>query len=497
MKKVKRIGAIALGTVTLCTAFSFSGCAGFGRVKTEDEIYLALMNATQEFLEYEDEMTITMTMKEESKNNEGYSKSGDVTMKFSLHPEEDKMFFTMKSEDADMQMKIFKENDQPYMYTKMRAKKSTTSNGVVTDTHTVEQETYNATTQDCVDQFTGLFTFANYAGIDFEDLIHDYQYSFTETKLAYESVYAEQLAQEKKSNENADAKYEMSVDKSLNKISYQALSQVTTKGFTRSGDYGNFTVTTQEKIVGKRGKISAVTASEEVSFSSTQDHYQNTKKVTVDMKIDYSFDKKGYKAIETQLPESVETRNFIQRQMQMKFNINGYLFTKSASSGSSFSSAYVFQACSNSLRGGGYTIEWFEDEAYTKPFVPDNLSYKEFCKIDCVYGKLTPLEGNAVLFYDYTVCDERTDAYKVVFGPVVSSRNEKDAFERITVGANSTFTLPIYGDAYKTFINGERYDATNALMTAEQGKVYHLEIGEVITNEDFSIFDIALATAKG
>jgi len=114
-----------------------------------------------------------------------------------------------------------------------------------------------------------------------------------------------------------------------------------------------------------------------------------------------------------------------------------------------------------------------------------------------VYGKLTPLEGNAVLFYDYTVCDERTDAYKVVFGPVVSSRNEKDAFERIIAGENSTFTLPIYGNAYKTFINGERYDATNALMTAEQGKVYHLEIGEVITNEDFSIFDIALATAKG
>ena len=489
MKKVKRIGAIALGTVTLCTAVAFSGCTGFGRVKTEDEIYQALMNATQEFFGYEDEMTITMTMEEESVDVYGYVDNEKVEMKFSLHPEADKMFFTMKSGDTELVMKIFEESGTPYIYTKAKTETNTDTG----NTSSVAKENYQITTQDCVDQFTGLFAFSNYAGINLQELFHTYSYGFTQVKSAGESIYAEQLAKERENNEDANATFKASVEKSSNKLICETFSQVTTNEYENTRNEATVTLTENEKIVGKKGKISELIATVEASYKRKNNPVKKSAKVAVDMKIDYSFDKKGYKAIETQLPESVTMCNFIQQPMQMKFNINGYLFTKSASSGHSFSSDSVFRGLSGTLQRKGYTIEYFEDGAYTKPFVPDNLSYKEFCKIDCVYGKLTVEDDYAVLLHDYTVCDERSDAYKAFFAVLLDS--SEDEFKSVSLSKGATYSLPIY-DGYKTFINGEAYNETTKDITLEEGKLYHVELAQVVTDEQFSIFELALVTAK-
>ena len=54
----------------------------------------------------------------------------------------------------------------------------------------------------------------------------------------------------------------------------------------------------------------------------------------------------------------------------------------------------------------------------------------------------------------------------------------------------STVGLPVASDEYQVFIDGKACDETNRVITFENGKFYHLEIAEVVTDEQYSIFDV-------
>lgn len=486
MKKGKKIVACALSALIVSTTLSLSGC-GFGRVKTEDEIYAALVGATKEFLERKDALTIKMTITQEGS---GWKEAKESKIVYSVNPEEEKMFFTLKSEDEEMTMKLFEVDGNPLVVRRVKANKSTTTGSTM-----VETENYNSATPTTVAQLTSLFWFSTYANFDLEQLFRDYVYSFSETKAAYESVYAEQLEKEKKRDKNVDASFEMNADKSFNKIFYELSTQITTGGFITGGNYGYYTVVNKEKLVGKRGKISEVFVVNEVSHTPKNGGRRTYKNTSIHLEFDDSFDKKGYKAIKTDAPNSISPLNFIPQNMQMQFHINGCV-AKKTTEVHSFNASFIFQELSKDYYKRGFAIEWFKDDTYTNPFSADNLSYAQFRDIKNIYGKLTINDGYAVVAHDYTVRDNRTDAYKAVFGPVSGNSHERDTLEAKYVVNDATFSLPVVNDNYQAFIDGKEYDETSNTISLENGKFYHLEIAEVITNEGYSIFDVDTSTLR-
>ena len=489
MKKVKRIVACAVSALIVGTTLSFSGCR-YSRIKTEDDVYSALMDTTKELFEREGELTIKMTVTQEKSSK---SEPEEAKIVYSVLPEEGKMFFTLQSKDEEMTMKLFEGGGKPLVFIRTKVKELTTSGGVVIGSMMVETENYKVASSTAVEQLTSLFSFSTYANFDLEQFYNDYAYSFSEIKSAYESVYAEQLAEKKKTDKNADAKFEMSAKKSVNELSYEFSSKIKTSG-TKSGVYGYYTIGYQEKIVEKKGKISEIFLADDVSHIAQTSNEKRYEKTSIHLGFDYSFDENGYNAIQTDVPkdETVPSLQFISQNMQMLFHVNGCV-TKKTTVAHTFDADFIFRDLSKDYNKTGFSIEWFKDEAYANPFIPNNLSYGQFCDIKNIYGKMTIHDGYAVIARDYTIRDNRSDAYKAVFGPI-SESSQGTSLEVKYLEETPTFTLPQVSDDYQAFIDGKAYDGTNNVITLENGKFYRLEMAKVVTNEQYSIFDVDAST---
>ena len=402
---------------------------------------------------------------------------------YSFDPKNEKMYFTLKSEETVLKMKLFKVNGHPYIFTSVNTK--TDSDG---GTVTFEKDEYYSAQEECVKLFTNIKSFSYFSEQDITSLFRDYTFGFEETKIAYESVYAEQLANEIKSDDLAGANFSMSAKKLLGASSFEFYSQRKKGDFNVRGDYGQYTLTEKEKIVSKQGKISQLSVENELSFSpSYEDYSSSPEKIAIEIEIDYSFDESGYRKIKTKLPDYVELYEYSEN-FRMRFNINGFVTERSATA-YSFNPEYIFKDLTKDFRGRGYTVQWYEDEAYSKPFTVKDLTYEQFHEIEQLYGKLSVYENFAVIGQDYCVRDDRSDSYKIVFGPVFERTLSYEILEAKGLSSESTYVLPWMSDEFETSVNGTPYDENFLTLPLENSTFYHVKCLEVFTNERYSIFD--------
>ena len=472
MKKVK---AIILGAVISCSLVCASGC-GFEGTDTDDGIYAALAKATQEFAGYKGALTIEMDYLVE----EGGEETENAKFIYSIDPEKKSMYCTMDAKKTDVTVKVFGGGENSYIMTSVSMQKE--SNG---GTLTYEADEYYGLSEDSVRFLTSKQSFSSFSEQDIDSLFQDYLYTFTQTKEAYERVYAEQVEKAKPSDEDAYAEYSITTDKSFNSISLREYSKIQKSDWSKVNGYGVFTVEDTSNIVGKSGKIAQAEIVRAISFAKDFSDYKQTEKRTVRMDIEYSFDKKGYEAIQTELPEYLNAYPYSE-DFTMQFNIGG--MTKEATTTAyAYNPQFIFNNLSKGFNKGGCTIEWYADPAYTTPFVAQDMSYEEFKSVACVYGKVTVKEGYAIVANDYRVRDERSDDYKAVFGPIQEPSKDYEVLERKEAGESYFMTvLPDHENA----LNGEVYDENSNTVVLEEGKFYLITRTSVKKDEDYSIFDI-------
>ena len=471
MKKVK---AIILSVVLSCSLVCASGC-GFEGTDTDDGIYAALAKATQEFAGYKGALTIEMDYLVEEDGQE----TENAKFIYSIDPEKKSMYCTMDAKKTDVTVKVFGGGENSYIMTSVSLQKE--SNG---GTLTYESDEYHGLSEDSVRFLTSKQSFSSFSEQDIDLIFQDYLYTFTQTKEAYERVYAEQVEKAKPSDKTAYAEYSITTDKSFNSISLRQYSKIQ-KSDWNIMDYGVYTVEDTANIVGKSGKIAQAEIVRGISYVPQSGTYEKKETRTIRMDIEYSFDKKGYEKIQTELPEYLNAYPYSE-DFTMQFNIGG-MTKETTTTANAYNPQFIFNNLSNGFNKGGCTIEWYADPAYTTPFVAQDMSYEEFKSVECVYGKVTVKEGYAIVANDYRVRDERSDAYKAVFGPIQEPSKDYEVLERKEAGETYSMTVMFN---HENALNGEVYDENSNTVVLEEGKFYLITRTSVKKDEDYSIFDI-------
>lgn len=481
MKKFKKVFSSVLGIIMGVSTLSFSGCGdnGFAGVNTDDEIYAALAEATEDFFEYQDSLTIKIGYIVERNGKQ----TDNMTFKFSINPKDNVMYYILDSEDTNVKVKLFKESGTSYVMTSVKAE--TNDNGA---TVTYENDEYRQISETNANFLTSVGSFIVLSERDLNSIFRDYMYSFTETKNAYESVYAEQVEERRKTDDKADAEYDISTKKTSGSISMEEYSKIVK---TDKGEYGNgtYTIIQRSKVTGKKGRISQEKLEAEISFlGSNAAAVAMNKKITLQTDIDYSFDKKTYKGIKTDLPTYVPTYSYSE-DYKMNFNVGG-MVTEKTSTAVSYNPNTIFNSLTKDFTPNGCIVDWYYDSAYTKPFALQSPTYDEFHEIKYLYGRLTISNDYAIIARDYKIRDNRTDAYKAVFGPILEGGKYYEICASKLVKDTPTYSLPIMGEDYESFVNGEKYDDTSNVLNLDGGRFYLVEHIETITNDGYSIFDI-------
>lgn len=217
MKK-RFISAVALG-LAMGMAFSAVGCTeaafdktDFTTAKTEQEIYECVQYGVEQLAAYTGAMTVETTEKYSGSEGdsvgteeESYKCSWDTSSKklFMTHQEVENSTESDGTESVTetstyaMTSKVFKENDKYYMYSKSESEE--------TGSEKQTQEGYTSMTESYVDlslsSISSMFQEVGAVAVDTTD--------FATLKNAYATVYAEQLAEEQKTNANAKATAEV------------------------------------------------------------------------------------------------------------------------------------------------------------------------------------------------------------------------------------------------------------------------------------------------
>lgn len=482
MRKIKYISCCVLSAVMVSTALFSSGCNLF---KTSDDIYDDIVETVEEFFDHSD--TLTMKVSITTQRNEKEIDKTSIT--FSTNPEEGLMFLSMTSKNSEVKGKVFQQDGQAYLmsYTKI-------FDEVDNLTTSVEVTDYYTLSKDAVSYFTSFPALGALSSIDLSSLFEEYLFSYTETKNAHEKVYAEQLATRKKTDEHAGAEYRLTTSKNLNSTSFEEYSEIK-KYDTGYHGWGVYTVTERAQITEKNKKLSQMVAESTVSFAkATTNETSDSAKLTMQLDLDYSFDSKGHKALEVDLSKDKDITSYpYQETYTMKFDIDGWV-TEKTTTATSFAPDIIFQNLTQPFTVTGCNVVWYEDAAHTKPFHPTNYTYSQFHNIDCVYGKLTAMDGYAVIIHDFYMNDNRPNEYKAVFGPIEDDTN-KDSLTAIQIVNETTTYLPVFGDSYTSTVNGKPYDWDTRFFDLESAKIYHVEHAKTPADKTESIFAIDNATS--
>ena len=484
MKRIKKLCSYVLVGGICFSLFCATGC-GFDGARTDEEIYSALANATKEMFDYNGGLTIKMsTVVETEYDYQDPSTPETTQMTYSINPSEKIMYYSLESEKVDCIVKLFKEADDSYLQVDLKQKQTTSGGGSVAQK--TQQYKRLILDQD-VEFFTSCQSFKVFTEQELEELFGEYMYTFAEMKAAYETVYADQLARQLKTDERAKAEHTMSTKRGLGTISLEECSKM-----EKSADRGLRKLSEKSKIVGKNGKIARFELEQKYSYEDKYTPSWTCKTKTTELDIKYSFDKKGYNKIETSLPANVESY-IHEKTYKMKLNVGGMLTEVTAQDANPFNAELIFGKLKKGFsEPGSYTVEWYEDEAYTTKFEPKGMSYEDFIKHDCVYGKVIVDGKYAVVATDYKIQDERSEAYKAAFGPIGSHVSEKDEGLEVHPWAymsSKTVTLPLKGNSYNSFVNGKKYGSSSNEIELEGGKFYLVEHYFKLQDANYYIFN--------
>ena len=503
MKK-RFISAVALG-LAMGMAFSAVGCTeaafdktDFTTAKTEQEIYECVQYGVEQLAAYTGAMTVETTEKYSGSEGdsvgteeESYKCSWDTSSKklFMTHQEVENSTESDGTESVTetstyaMTSKVFKENDKYYMYSKESEE---------TGSEKQTQEGYASMTESYVDlslsSISSMFQEVGAVAVDTTD--------FATLKNAYATVYAEQLAEEQKTNANAKATAEVTATNDNGTLTVKIATSTET-----NQDMGGVTAlvkkTEENTIVAKDGKVAEVI--EKVAATATMTVEGETMtmggEMTSSAKFAYSFDQTAYDAITVSLPtdsSQIQEMGGSYEELEKTLVVDGVEMSVSTYVTSDTTVESVFRQLisytSLTSNSEAYALSWYTDEACTTAFNPANVTMDNFKNIEKLYGKTTVKDGYALIVSQYAGRDDRTDAYKIVF-------EEKDYnydhanFSYETVSETAANNVYSFGESSfdEIYVNGVK---TETSFTYENKGKYVIKYVNVTTNADCSIFDI-------
>lgn len=503
MKK-RFISAVALG-LAMGMAFSAVGCTeaafdktDFTTAKTEQEIYECVQYGVEQLAAYTGAMTVETTEKgSESEGDsvgteeESYKCSWDTSSKklFMTHQEVENSTESDGTESVTetstyaMTSKVFKENDKYYMYSKESEE---------TGSEKQTQEGYTSMTESYVDlslsSISSMFQEVGAVAVDTTD--------FATLKNAYATVYAEQLAEEQKTNANAKATAEVTATNDNGTLTVKIATSTETNQ-DMDGVTALVKKTEENTIVAKDGKVAEVI--EKVAATATMTVEGETMtmggEMTSSAKFAYSFDQTAYDAITVSLPtdsSQIQEMGGSYEELEKTLVVDGVEMSVSTYVTSDTTVESVFRQLisytSLTSNSEAYALSWYTDEACTTAFDPANVTMDNFKNIEKLYGKTTVNDGYALIVSQYAGRDDRTDAYKIVFEEKdYSSDHANFSYRPVSeTAANNVYS---FGESSfdEIYVNGVK---TETSFTYENKGKYVIKFVNVTTNADCSIFDI-------
>ena len=503
MKK-RFISAVALG-LAMGMAFSAVGCTeaafdktDFTTAKTEQEIYECVQYGVEQLAAYTGAMTVETTEKYSGSEGDSVG-TEEESYKCSWDTSSKKLFMTYQevenSTESDgtesvtetstyaMTSKVFKENDKYYMYSKESEE---------TGSEKQTQEGYTSMTESYVDlslsSISSMFQEVGAVAVDTTD--------FATLKNAYATVYAEQLAEEQKTNANAKATAEVTATNDNGTLTVKIATSTETNQ-DMDGVTALVKKTEENTIVAKDGKVAEVI--EKVAATATMTVEGETMtmdgEMTSSAKFAYSFDQTAYDAITVSLPtdsSQIQEMGSSYEELEKTLVVDGVEMSVSTYVTSDTTVESVFRQLisytSLTSNSEAYALSWYTDEACTTAFDPANVTMDNFKNIEKLYGKTTVNDGYALIVSQYAGRDDRTDAYKIVFEEKDYS-SDNAYFPYMTVSetaANNVYSF--WESSYEEiYVNGVK---TETSFTYENKGKYVIKYVNVTTNADCSIFDI-------
>ena len=146
-----------------------------------------------------------------------------------------------------------------------------------------------------------------------------------------------------------------------------------------------------------------------------------------------------------------------------------------------FTSVYSCDEGSSSYALDG----WYTDENYTNKFDPLTATREELLTVERLYARVIVEEG-AVIVTQNRYRDDRSDAYKIVFGEKYMQDGIFQIVWYACDGQNDAYDLSLECD--EVFVNGERTESSK--LSYEDEEFYYVECVNVYTDTDESIFTI-------
>jgi hypothetical protein len=305
---------------------------------------------------------------------------------------------------------------------------------------------------------------------------------YSQMKNAYESVYAEQLAQEKLTAPSATAMANVAVTEANGETALSIVTSTTTvREMMNYANDSELMFTTKDDKLTELYSKQTFSQSAEILGQTISFGMSNVSTMT----IDYAFDQAGYDAIETGYNSNVDYSNEI--LMELELTALGY------QSSTGLTTAYANQTAESwfgSYAGwyvcwGDVDVTWYTDEACTQPFDLENKTALDIQNVKKVYGQATAVEGYAIVIEKSSYIDNRSAKYKNILDTAGSIKWGPESFGVAEKGSTNYFALD--SEADEIWLNGVKQEAGVETYLVE-GDVYNVEYKYFTTDANEDIF---------
>ena len=482
----------------------------FAAAQTDDEIVSSIAYAWRQFCAYKGNGTCNWVYRTEFDNK---SRNRVTTRTeegiFTLNPQEEKDYLrrtrttnqenqiipsksyqTVETEET----KSFEEDGSCYAYTKTV---SSNSNREGEET----EELYLKLSDGMVEEVFldgGMAYFyeksCSFCDVDIGDL-PILETGYSEYKAAYERVYAEQLATEQVKNPQSNASVALETSNESGELSVTVrmkTEKVVVEAREPEEIVGVFAQESTLTLVAKDGRLT------QISGSAKKDTPLNKEDDSFHATFAYEFNETEYGSLATALPEDESTiRNSAPNEKvngvekTITLHLEGtrpIALTRTVEEKDTvpvalekFTSVYSCDEGSSSYALDG----WYTDENYTNKFDPLTATREELLTVERLYARVIVEEG-AVIVTQNRYRDDRSDAYKIVFGEKYMQDGIFQIFWYACDGQNDAYDLSLECD--EVFVNGERTESSE--LSYEDEGFYYVECVNVYTDTDESIFTI-------
>lgn len=495
MKK-KIVSAVAL-TMALGMTLGVVGCnQNPPTAKTEEEMYQAVTNGFDAYVAHNGAMTVTLNST--CTAGGGTEKEVEVSvMKFSIDPTAKKMYMTETAtyteyegtektdeESETTVSKLYKEGEAFYSYAKEgedEAQYMSLSEGYV------DLMLSNDMVSSMMDVDTEYLS--TYLGAD----------NLASIKTAYETVYSAGLTAMKLVDENATATASVTVSEQdgayVFKVDTTTKANMDLGGVMGDVNSQQIVVNSQQIVsfTAKDGKLSQVYfkmyGGERGCWHGNDDERFIGMETTMD--ISYTFDETGYNAITTQTPtEGVEAMPDI-KLINIDLKIGDYTQTVTTMIPNIMTAEYAVNSIISNYLGGTYgkEITLYTDSAKTTELDVANMTLDQFCALEALYVDVAPQDGYALFITVDETVDNKSEAYKIVFGNQTDVDFNGINVDRFDTNVGATNEKHVYAYNGETvYVNGTALAEGVESFAYEAGETYIIRRVRTITDADCNIF---------